>query len=69
MSFSRPTLPPTVDSVKLRSLSLAGGRFSVRYTAAAVFFTAEEASKAFRMCRISSYSTTTLVFDFPSAQS
>lgn len=42
MSISRPTLPPTVTSVRLRSLQFRGVSFSVQYDAANISFVAAE---------------------------
>ena len=40
MTLSRPTLPPTVTSVKLRSLQFRGISFSVQYDEKEIRFTA-----------------------------
>jgi len=41
MRISRPTLPPTVTSIKLRSLQFRGASFTVQFDAKEMIFVAE----------------------------
>ena len=46
MTLSRPTLPPTVTNVKLRSMMYRGSSFSVEYTAKEISFTAVKGQRS-----------------------
>ena len=41
LRISRPTLPPTVTSIKLRSLQFRGASFTVQFDATDIIFVAE----------------------------
>lgn len=49
MSISRPTLPPTVTSVRLRSLQFRGASFTVQYDATNISFVAAEPRTSARL--------------------